>query len=54
MSSNKCKTRSDVEAIFHFFPSYAYLHKSKMAAVGHIEFLTFDIIALESYVIPHF
>ena len=28
--------------------------KSKMAVVGHIEFLSFDRIALESYVIPHF
>ena len=28
--------------------------KTKMAAVNHIEFLTFDRIALESYVIPHF
>ena len=28
--------------------------KSKMAVVGHSEFLTFDRIALESYVIPHF
>ena len=40
--------------MFHFFPSYAYLHKSKMAAVGPIEFLAFKRIALESHVIPHF
>ena len=51
MSSNICKTRSDVGAMFHFFPSYAYLHKSKKAAVDHIEFLTFDRIALKSHVI---
>ena len=38
----------------HFFPSNAHLHKSKMAAIDHIEFLTFDRIALESHVIPHF
>ena len=38
----------------HLYPSYAYLHKSKMAAICHIEFLTFDRIALESHVIPHF
>ena len=31
-----------------------YLHKSKMAAVGHPEFSTFDILALESNVIPLF
>ena len=31
-----------------------YLHKSKMAAVGHPDFLTFDILALESIVIPLF
>ena len=53
-TSSICKTRSDVGAMFYFFPSYAYLHKSKMAAVGHIEFLTFDRIALESHVIHHF
>ena len=28
--------------------------QSKMAAVGHHEFVTFDTISLESYVIPHF
>ena len=28
--------------------------KTKMAVDGHIQFLTFDRIALESYVIPHF
>ena len=31
-----------------------YLHKSKMAAVGHLDFLTFDILALKSNVIPLF
>ena len=31
----------DVEAMFHFCPWHAHLHKSKMAAVGHLEFLTF-------------
>ena len=43
-----------VEAMLHFSPSYAYLHQSKMAAVGHLGFLTFDRIALESHIIPHF
>ena len=28
--------------------------KTKMTVIGHIEFLTFDRIALESYVVPHF
>ena len=28
--------------------------QNKMAAVGHLEILCFDIIALEFYVIPHF
>ena len=46
--------QTDVGAMFPFFPSYAYLHKSKMAAVSHIEFLTFNRIALESHVIHHF
>ena len=54
MSSNISKTRSDVGAMFNFFPLYASLHKSKMAVVSHIEFLTFDRIALESHVILHF
>ena len=30
------------------------LVKTKMCAVGHTEFLTFDRITIESYVIPHF
>ena len=34
-----------VEAMLHFSPSYAYLHQSKMAAVGHLGLLTFDRIA---------
>ena len=33
-------------------PFFVYLHKSKIAAVGHLEFVTFDILALESNVIP--
>ena len=38
--------------MFYFSPSYAYLHKSKIDAVGHLAFLTFDRIALDFYVIP--
>ena len=37
-----------------FSPWYAYLYKFKMASVGHLGFLTFDRISLESYAIPHF
>ena len=35
---------------------YAHLHKSKIAAVGHLEFLTWQLVklALEPHVIPHF
>ena len=45
---------SDVGAMFHFSPLiYAYFHKSKMAAVGHLGFLFFDRIAPQSYVISH-
>ena len=32
-------------------PFDVYLHKSRMAAVGHLDFLTFAILALESNVI---
>ena len=40
--------------MFYFSPWYVHLHKSKMAAVGHPEFLTFVKLALEPHVIPHF
>ena len=32
----------------------AYLHNFKMAAVGHLKFLTFDILAVDFNVIPRF
>ena len=35
---NICKTRSDVGVMFHIFSWYPYLHKSKIAAVGHPKF----------------
>ena len=44
----------DVEAMFRFCPWHAHLHKSKMAAVGHLEFLTFVKLTLEPHVTPHF
>ena len=38
----------------YFYDLRSFRGQNKMAAVGHIEFLSFAIIALESHVIPHF
>ena len=53
---NRCRPiinigRGATEKNFSFV---VYLHKSKLAAVGRLEFLTFDILALETNVIPLF